>query len=163
MARRRGHVLQRLRARDHASPRPGRGARTRARRPGDDPGAGRTCDLPVGAGAEARVGSPAVAISKVGVVGLGTMGAGIAQVCIQAGFETVGREVSDELCDRARGTIGRYLARGVEKGRLTQAENDAALTRLTTTTDLGDLGGCDLVIEAIVEELEAKRALVAEL
>ena len=104
-----------------------------------------------------------MAISKVGVVGLGTMGAGIAQVCIQAGFETVGREVSDELCDRARGTIGRYLARGVEKGRLTQAENDAALTRLTTTTDLGDLGGCDLVIEAIVEELEAKRALVAEL
>src|SRR5438552_17483802 len=96
-------------------------------------------------------------IRKVGVVGLGTMGAGIAQVCVQAGFETVGREVSDELCDRARETIGRYLERGVEKGRLTQAEHDAALDRLTTTTDLGDLAGCDLVIEAIVEELEAKR------
>jgi 3-hydroxybutyryl-CoA dehydrogenase len=104
-----------------------------------------------------------VSVRKVGVVGLGTMGAGIAQVCVQAGFETVGREVADELCDRARATIGRYLARGVEKGRLTQEEHDAALARLTTTTDLADLAGCDLVIEAIVEDLDAKRALFSEL
>jgi 3-hydroxybutyryl-CoA dehydrogenase len=102
-------------------------------------------------------------IRRVGVVGLGTMGAGIAQVCVQAGFETVGREVSDELCDRARETIGRYLARGVEKERLTQVEYDVALGRLQTTTALADLAGCDLVIEAIVEELDAKRALFAEL
>ena len=102
-------------------------------------------------------------VRKVGVVGLGTMGAGIAQVCVQAGFETVGREVSEELCGRARATIERYLARGVEKGRLTDDEREAALGRLTTTTDLADLGGCDLVIEAIVEELEPKRALFAEL
>jgi 3-hydroxybutyryl-CoA dehydrogenase len=100
---------------------------------------------------------------KVGVVGLGTMGAGIAQVCIQAGFETVGREVTEQLCERASETIGRYLARGVAKGRLTQEEHDAALDRLTTTTDLADLTGCDLVIEAIVEELEPKRTLFAEL
>ena len=102
-------------------------------------------------------------VRKVGVVGLGTMGAGIAQVCVQAGFETVGREVSEELCGRARATIERYLKRGVEKGRLTDDEREAALGRLTTTTDLADLAGCDLVVEAIVEELEPKRALFAEL
>ncbi len=102
-------------------------------------------------------------IGRVGVVGLGTMGAGIAQVCVQAGFETVGREVSPDLCERGRGTIARYLARGVEKERLTQAEHDAALARLTTTTELGDLAGCDLVIEAIVEDADAKRRLFAEL
>jgi len=104
-----------------------------------------------------------VEIRKVGVVGLGTMGAGIAQVCVQAGFETVGREISKELCDRARETIGHYLARGVDKGRLSAEERDAALARLTLTTALDDLAGCDLVIEAIVEELEPKRALFAEL
>jgi 3-hydroxybutyryl-CoA dehydrogenase len=104
-----------------------------------------------------------VEIRRVGVVGLGTMGAGIAQVCVQAGFETVGREVSEELCERARATIERYLSRGVEKGRLSAEDRDAALARLTTTTDLAGLAGCDLVIEAIVEEPEAKRGLFAEL
>ncbi len=96
---------------------------------------------------------------RVGVVGLGTMGAGIAQVCVQAGIETVGREVSEDLCARARDRIGHYLGRGVEKGRLTAAERDAALGRLTTTTELEGLAGCDLVVEAIVEELDAKREL----
>jgi len=102
-------------------------------------------------------------ISKVGVVGLGTMGAGIAQVCIQAGFETVGREVSAELGKAARTRIEHYLGRGVEKGRLTAAERAAALGRLETTTELSELGGCDLVVEAIVEELDAKRELFGEL
>lgn len=100
---------------------------------------------------------------RVGVVGLGTMGAGIAQVCVQAGIETVGREVSEQLCDRARDRIGHYLARGVEKGRLTAEERDAALARLTTTTGVEDLGGCDLVVEAVVEELDVKQALFREL
>jgi 3-hydroxybutyryl-CoA dehydrogenase len=104
-----------------------------------------------------------VEIRRVGVVGLGTMGAGIAQVCVQAGFETVGCEVTDELCERARETIEHYLARGVAKGRLTEEERDAALARLKTTTELAGLEGCDLVIEAIVEEIEPKRALFAEL
>ena len=102
-------------------------------------------------------------VRKVGVVGLGTMGAGIAQVCVQAGVETVGREVSEELADRARERIAHYLGRGVEKGRLTPEEKDAALERLTTTTEIADLAGCELVIEAIVEELEAKRELFREL
>jgi 3-hydroxybutyryl-CoA dehydrogenase len=102
-------------------------------------------------------------VGKVGVVGLGTMGAGIAQVCVQAGIDTVGREVSEELCERARERIAHYLGRGIEKGRLTAEERDAALARLTTTTDLAELAGCDLVIEAVVEELDVKRALFREL
>jgi 3-hydroxybutyryl-CoA dehydrogenase len=102
-------------------------------------------------------------VRKVGVVGLGTMGAGIAQVCVQAGIETVGREVSEELADRARERIAHYLGRGVEKGRSTPEERDAALARLTTTTELADLAGCQLVVEAVVEELDAKRLLFREL
>jgi 3-hydroxybutyryl-CoA dehydrogenase len=105
----------------------------------------------------------ATEIQRVGVVGLGTMGAGIAQVCVQAGVETVGREVTKELGERARERIGHYLGRGVEKGRLTEQERDEALGRLTVTTELGDLTRCDLVIEAVVEELEAKREIFAEL
>jgi 3-hydroxybutyryl-CoA dehydrogenase len=104
-----------------------------------------------------------VEIRKVGVVGLGTMGAGIAQVSVQSGFETIGREVEPELGERGRATIERYLARGVEKGRLSGDDRDAALGRLTLTTDLADLAECDLVIEAALEELELKREIFAEL
>jgi 3-hydroxybutyryl-CoA dehydrogenase len=104
-----------------------------------------------------------MAIQKVGVVGLGTMGAGIAQVSVQAGFETVGREVSDELGERGHATIDRYLSRGVEKGRLSPDDREAALARLTLTTDLADLADCDLVIEAVVEDLELKRQIFAQL
>jgi 3-hydroxybutyryl-CoA dehydrogenase len=104
-----------------------------------------------------------VDIRKVGVVGLGTMGAGIAQVSVQSGFETIGREVEPELGERGRATIERYLTRGVEKGRLSEDEREAALGRLTLTTDLADLADCDLVIEAALEELELKREIFAEL
>jgi 3-hydroxybutyryl-CoA dehydrogenase len=104
-----------------------------------------------------------IEIRRVGVVGLGTMGAGIAQVSVQSGFETVGREISEELGERGRATIDRYLSRGVEKGRLTEAEREAAVARLTLTTDLADLAECDLVIEAVVEDLELKRQTFAEL
>ena len=100
---------------------------------------------------------------KVGVVGLGTMGAGIAQVSVTAGHETVGREVELPLAERGRATIERYLGRAVEKERMTTGERDAAVARLTLTTELAALADCDLVVEAIVEELEAKRALFAEL
>jgi 3-hydroxybutyryl-CoA dehydrogenase len=98
-------------------------------------------------------------IGTVGVVGLGTMGAGIAQVCAQAGVETIGVEVDAALGEKARERIGYYLGRGVEKGRLTAEERDGALARLRTSTDRADLAGCDLVIEAIVEDLDAKREL----
>jgi 3-hydroxybutyryl-CoA dehydrogenase len=99
----------------------------------------------------------------VGVVGLGTMGAGIAQVSVQAGCETVGREVSTELAERGRETIEHYLGRAVEKGRMTAEERDAALGRLTLTTELADLADCDLVVEAVLEELRLKREVFAEL
>jgi 3-hydroxybutyryl-CoA dehydrogenase len=100
---------------------------------------------------------------KVGVVGMGTMGAGIAQVSVTAGHETVGREVELEFAERGRATIERYLGRAVEKGRMGEGERDQALGRLSLTTSLGDLADCDLVIEAIVEELDAKRELFREL
>jgi 3-hydroxybutyryl-CoA dehydrogenase len=102
-------------------------------------------------------------IRTVGVVGLGTMGAGIAQVCAQAGVDVVGREIAPELSERGRATIERHLARGVEKARLSRDEMDAALGRLRLTTELDDLAPCDLVIEAIVEEIEPKRELFAAL
>jgi len=96
---------------------------------------------------------------KVGVVGLGAMGAGIAQLCVEAGLETVGREVTDELGESARGRIAHFLARKVEKGQLAGFD----IERLALTTDLADLAGCDVVIEAIVEELGPKQELFAEL
>ena len=102
-------------------------------------------------------------IERVGVVGLGTMGAGIAQVCVQAGFETVGREVNQELAERGRSTVDHYLSRGVEKGRMTAEEKDATLGRLTLVTELGALGGCDLVIEAVIEDIATKSAVFKEL
>jgi 3-hydroxybutyryl-CoA dehydrogenase len=105
----------------------------------------------------------AAEIQKVGVVGLGAMGAGIAQLCVEAGVETVGREVTAELGEAARDRIAHFLARKVEKGRLEQAERDAAVGRLALTTELDALSDCDLVVEAIVEELPAKLELFREL
>jgi 3-hydroxybutyryl-CoA dehydrogenase len=96
---------------------------------------------------------------KVGVVGLGTMGAGIAQLCVEAGIDTVGRDVTSELGEKARERIGHFLTRKVEKGQIEGFDLD----RLTTTTKLSDLADCDLVIEAIVEELKPKQELLAEL
>jgi 3-hydroxybutyryl-CoA dehydrogenase len=100
---------------------------------------------------------------KIGVIGLGAMGAGIAQLCMEAGLETVGREVTPELGDRARERIEHFLTRKVEKGRLDESARAEAVARLTTTTELGDVADCDVVIEAIVEQLDAKHELFAEL
>jgi 3-hydroxybutyryl-CoA dehydrogenase len=100
-------------------------------------------------------------IRQVGVVGLGTMGAGIAQVSIQAGFETIGREVNVDLGERGRATIERYLTRGVDKGRMSADDRDSALARLTLTTELEALAECDLVIEAVLEVLPLKREVFA--
>jgi 3-hydroxybutyryl-CoA dehydrogenase len=96
---------------------------------------------------------------KVGVVGLGTMGAGIAQLSVEAGIETVGREVTLDLAETARGRTEHFLSRKVEKGQIESFD----IGLLTLTTDLSDLADCDVVIEAIVEELEPKRELFAEL
>jgi 3-hydroxybutyryl-CoA dehydrogenase len=98
-------------------------------------------------------------IRSVGVLGCGLMGSGIAQVCARAGYVTLVRELSDELWERGFAGIGKRLAREVEKETLTAAERDAALGRLHGTSRLEDLAGCDLVIEAVVEELDAKNEL----
>jgi 3-hydroxybutyryl-CoA dehydrogenase len=102
-------------------------------------------------------------IRKIGVVGLGAMGSGIAQLAIEAGYDTVGREVTDELGRKARERIAHFLQRKVDKELLGADGRETALGRLSLTTDLADLGECDLVVEAIVEDLDAKRSLFSEL
>jgi len=91
------------------------------------------------------------------------MGSGIVQLCVEAGIETVGREVTIELGERSRDRIGHFLTRKVEKGTLAADARDAAVARLTLTTELAGLADCDVVIEAIVEELAPKQELFAEL
>jgi 3-hydroxybutyryl-CoA dehydrogenase len=102
-------------------------------------------------------------IRTIGVVGLGAMGAGIAQLAVEAEYETLGREVTNELGEKAAERITHFLGRKVDKGQLSAEDRDAALARLRLSTDLAAFADCDLVIEAIVEELEPKRTLFAEL
>ena len=102
-------------------------------------------------------------LKSVGVLGGGLMGSGIAQVAAQAGVATIVREVSDAVCGRSRAAIDRSLAKGVERGKVTAEQRAGALSRLTFTTDLAALAGCDLIIEAVAEDLELKNALWREL
>ena len=96
---------------------------------------------------------------KIGVVGLGAMGSGIAQLALEAGFDTLGREVDLERAEKARDQIAHFLTRKVEKGTLSQEARDAAVGRLSLTTALADLADCDVVIEAAYEDLEVKHEL----
>src|SRR5205823_4692020 len=102
-------------------------------------------------------------IKTVGVVGAGTMGNGIAQVFAQAGFSVRLVDVAPPMLDRARATIEKSLSKFVEKSKLTAADRDAALARLTASTSLDALSEADYVVEAIVEDADAKRALFARL
>jgi len=102
-------------------------------------------------------------IKRVGVLGCGLMGSGIAQVAAAAGYETVARDVTKEIGERARAGIEKSLAKFVEKGKLAAADRDAALKRLGFTTTVADLKGCDIVIEAVTEDLGVKNALWKEL
>ncbi len=95
-------------------------------------------------------------IAKVGVLGCGLMGHGIAQICAQAGWDVVVREVDRERLDAGMGKIEKQLSRAVEKGKLEQADADTIRARITPTLDYSDLAECDLVIEAITEDLERK-------
>jgi 3-hydroxybutyryl-CoA dehydrogenase len=104
-----------------------------------------------------------MAIRKVGVVGCGLMGSGIAQVSAQAGFPTLVREVSEPLLEKGMGSIRQFLKGGVEKGKLTAADMERTLANLTGTTDLGALADCDLVVEAVVENVDLKRELLGSL
>ena len=104
-----------------------------------------------------------MAIQKVGVVGCGLMGSGIAQVSAQAGFQTVVREVSADLVEKGLKGIEKNLARLVEKGNLTEAAMSEIQGRLKGTASLHDLKDCDVIVEAIIEQLPAKRELFAAL
>lgn len=103
-----------------------------------------------------------MAISKVGVVGGGLMGHGIAQICAQAGWDVVLREVDDDAATKAVGKIEKQLGRAVEKGRMEQSEADEVRGRINETADYGDLADCDLVIEAMTENLDAKLEMWGE-
>ena len=102
-------------------------------------------------------------IEKVGVVGCGLMGSGIAQVAAQAGCQVTVREVTNELVEKGLKSIEKNLARLVEKGTLSTADRDQIRGRLRGTTSLDDLAGCDLVVEAIIEQLPAKKELFGAL
>jgi 3-hydroxybutyryl-CoA dehydrogenase len=100
---------------------------------------------------------------KIVVLGAGTMGNGIAQVFAQSGHDVTLRDLEAPILERARGTIESSLAKLVEKGKLTAADKDATLTRLRTTTDLGQAAGADLLVEAVVEREEVKAEVFREL
>jgi 3-hydroxybutyryl-CoA dehydrogenase len=102
-------------------------------------------------------------ITRVGVLGCGLMGAGIAQVAATAGYETVVRDVAPPVWDRARAGIEKSLGKFVEKGKLSPGDRDAALKRLRFTTAIADLKGCDIILEAVTEDLELKNTLWREL
>ncbi len=104
-----------------------------------------------------------MAISKVGVVGCGLMGHGISQICAQAGWDVVVREIDQGALDKGMGKIEKQLGRAVEKGRMEQSEADAVLGRITPTLEYSDLADCDLVIEAITEDLDRKLEMWGEL
>jgi 3-hydroxybutyryl-CoA dehydrogenase len=102
-------------------------------------------------------------IEKVGVLGAGLMGHGIAQVAAQSGYEVVLREVDDAMLAKGIGKIEKQLARAVEKGKASQEDSDAIRARIHGSTDYKDLAGCDLVIEAIIENLALKLEMWKEI
>src|SRR2546423_651494 len=102
-------------------------------------------------------------IKRVGVLGSGLMGSGIAQVAAAAGYDTTVRDVSQQVWDKARAGIEKSLAKFVEKGKLTVADRDSTLKRLRFTTATADLKTSDIVVEAVTEDLELKNALWTEL
>jgi 3-hydroxybutyryl-CoA dehydrogenase len=102
-------------------------------------------------------------VKKVGVVGCGTMGSGIAQVCAQAGYEVVVSEGDDQLLARGLKSIEEFLTKGVERGKVTEAQKGLVLGRIMGTTDLGRFGGCDLVVDAIREDADEKKELFRKL
>src|ERR1700735_4620433 len=100
-----------------------------------------------------------MAIEKIGVVGCGLMGSGIAQAAAQSGVQVTVREVSKELLDKGFASIDKSLARLVQRGTLTAGERDAARSRLRGTTKIEELADCDMAIEAITEQIEPKKEL----
>jgi 3-hydroxybutyryl-CoA dehydrogenase len=102
-------------------------------------------------------------IKKVGVVGCGSMGAGITQLCAQSGYPVVVSEINDDLLKKGLAFIEKTLARSVDKGKITHQDKDAITGRIKGTTSTKDFADCDLVIEAAIEDLELKKKIFAEL
>ncbi len=102
-------------------------------------------------------------IKKVGVVGCGQMGGGIAQVCAQSGYQTVVSEINDQLLKKGLDSIASILTASVEKGKLATADKDAIMARLHGTTKLDDFHECNIVIEAVLENMEEKKRVFSTL
>src|SRR4030042_6432304 len=102
-------------------------------------------------------------IKKVGVVGCGLMGSGIAQVCAQSGYQVVVSEANDELLNKGLKSINNFLTKSIEKGKISQQDKDATLSRMKGTTNLNDFSDCDLVIEAVTENMDLKKKVFIEL
>jgi len=101
-------------------------------------------------------------IKKVGVVGCGFMGSGIVQVCAQSGYQVVVTRKNPKLLDKGIASIDYYLTRDVEKGRISQQDRDSALSRIKGTTNTKDFSDCDLVVEAVPEDMDLKKKVFAE-
>ncbi len=102
-------------------------------------------------------------IKKIGVVGAGAMGSGIAQVAAQIGYDVVLRDIKDEFVERGMKAIEKFLAKSVEKGKIEASEGDAVLGRIQGTTSMGDLKDVDFVVEAVIEDLDLKKSVFKEL
>jgi 3-hydroxybutyryl-CoA dehydrogenase len=102
-------------------------------------------------------------IKKVGVVGAGIMGAGIVQVCAQSGYQVVVSEINEELLQKGIGTVDHFLGRAVQKEKMTAQDKDEIMGRIKGTTDVGDFKDCDLVVEAIIENLDLKKQVFQKL
>jgi len=102
-------------------------------------------------------------IKKVGVVGCGTMGSGITQVCAQSGYQTIVSEASEELLKKGMARIDSFMTKGLERGKITQQEKESTLARIEAVTDLKAFSDCDLVVEAVSEDLDLKKRIFADL
>src|SRR6476659_1512613 len=102
-------------------------------------------------------------IKTVGILGCGLMGAGIAQISAAAGYKTIVREVEDSLVKKGLGRIDKFLSAGVEKGKVTPQDKERTLANLSGTSKLEDLSGCDIVVEAIIENVDEKARTYAAL
>jgi len=102
-------------------------------------------------------------VKKVGVVGAGIMGAGIVQICAQSGYEVVVSEINEELVNKGIGTVDHFLSRAVQKEKITATQKDEVMGRIKGTTDIGEFKDCDLVVEAIIENLDIKKKVFKQL
>lgn len=102
-------------------------------------------------------------IKKVGVVGCGLMGSGIAQVCAQSGYQVVVSEANHDLLNKGLTSINRFLTKSVEKGKISGRDKDITLRRIKGTININDFSACDLIIEAVTEDLELKKKVFAHL